>query len=226
MMRMNSLFLVLLAAGCLIESGCGHGPPAVDKNVIVLVIDTLRRDRLHAFGFDGNISPCMDELAVDGFCFRKAFAPSSWTKPSVASLLTGLYPGRHGAVGCPTFLTGLGDLKESHRTLAEYLKEAGYFTAAMVTNPHIVPKNHFDQGFDEFVEPAGNAEVLLDKALEWIRGRAGAQRYFLYLHIFDPHMPYAPPAPYQKIREDRPGGRIPVRTAGEPPGYSILGGAV
>jgi arylsulfatase A-like enzyme len=121
----------------------------------------------------------MDRLTAEEFNFRKALAPSSWTNPSVASLLTGLYPARHGAVCCPTFLTGLSDLKESHRTLAEYLKETGYRTAAMVTNPHIDPWYRFDQGFDEFMQPAGKAGELLDKALEWIRNRQGERRFFL-----------------------------------------------
>ena len=74
-------------------------PPPAGKNLILIVIDTLRADRLGCYGYGEGTSPCMDRLAAEGFRFRNALAPSSWTKPSVASLMTGLYPGRHGTVG-------------------------------------------------------------------------------------------------------------------------------
>lgn len=165
--------------------------------MIIVLVDTLRRDRVGAFDPGRRLTPCMDRLAREGFRFTRAVAPSSWTKPSVASLFTGLYPGRHGAVGCPTFLTGLQVLEEGFTTLAERFRAAGYRTAAFVTNPHVIPEYGFDQGFDRFVEPAGNAEALLEKGLDWIREEGRRGPFFLYLHLFDPHMPYRPPEPFR-----------------------------
>jgi len=167
--------------------------------VIVVLIDTLRSDHVDALGAKKGLSPCMDRLAEQGFLFQRALAPSSWTKPSVASLFTGLYPGRHGAIGTPVSFNGRASaLDPALVTLAEQLKSAGYHTAAFATNPQIIADFHFDQGFDRFVQPAGTAGELLNRALEWIKDRQPGERYFTYLHLIDPHEPYFPP---QEFRE-------------------------
>lgn len=187
------------------------------SNVIVVLVDTLRRDHVGAYGYEKETTPCMDRLAEEGFVFRRAVAPSCWTKPSVASLVTGLYPGRHGAVS-----RGLEDgrlcmLNPDHLTLAERMKAAGYKTAAFVTNPHIIPTFHFDQGFDDFIQPAGDAKELLAKALDWIDGRDREDKFFLYLHVLDPHVPYYPPKGYrEKFVEGNPGPGAPLVRMGDP----------
>jgi arylsulfatase A-like enzyme len=210
------LCLIVLGMG-----GCSQQTGSSDANVIVIVIDTFRTDRLGIHGCERNLSPAMDRLAREGFAFHKAVAPSSWTKPSVASLFTGLYPGRHGAVLSPlrdevVGYDGLTVLAPSHTTLAERMKEAGYRTAAFVTNPHIIPAYYFDQGFDEFTQPAGKAELLLDKALNWIETAGNEEKFFLYLHVIDPHTPYFPPKEYWEDYFVDPGINAPFIRQGDP----------
>lgn len=190
--------LACLPAMMLFNQGCGREESFSDKNVILILVDTLRRDHLGAYGSEKALSPCMDRLADEGFSFKNALAPSSWTKPSVASLLTGLYPSRHGAIGCLAFLPGRSTLDARHTTVAESFQEAGFKTAAFVTNPHIITRYGFNQGFDHFMQPAGHAGELLGKALGWIEEAEGnKEKFFLFLHVIDPHMPYFPPEDYR-----------------------------
>jgi arylsulfatase A-like enzyme len=185
-------------------------------NVVVIVIDTLRSDRLSAYGAKRRFGQFLDGLAEEGFCFRRAFAPSTWTKPSVASLMTGRYPGRHGALGNLVFNRNLMHLDEEYTTLAERLKDAGYRTAALVTNPHILPRYHFDQGFDEFTQPAGRAERLFSRAADWVKRAGRDEPFFLYLHAVDPHSPYFPPERYRrKATAADPGPDAPFARRGE-----------
>jgi choline-sulfatase len=205
------LFIALLVGA----TACTRTDALDEANVIVLLVDTLRRDRVGK-----SLSPCLDRLAAEGICFRGAVAPSSWTKPSVASLMTGLYPGQHGAVRYPwqpktVGFHGMVPLDERHVTLAERMKAAGFRTAAFVTNPHIIPAYQFNQGFDEFTQPAGDAGELLDRALEWIESSSG--RFFLYLHLIDPHQPYFPPEQYrERMAKGDPGEKAPYTRKGDP----------
>jgi arylsulfatase A-like enzyme len=190
----------------------------------VLLVDTLRRDRLGVHGYEKRISPCMDRLAAEGICFNNAVAPSSWTKPSVASLMTGLYASRHGAILYPSAtdpnkLAGTMALSQSRVTLSEKLKTAGFRTAAFITNPHIIPSLNFDQGFDTFVQPAGIGEELFQRTSEWIETLAPGECFYLYLHLIDPHMPYFPPEEYRKkFASNEPADRAPYTRKGSPLG--------
>jgi arylsulfatase A-like enzyme len=213
--------LSLFWAGLLFLSvflwACGREKILEDAHVIVIVIDTLRQDRLGVYGYPKDITPFMDQLAEEGILFKHALAPSSWTKPSVASVLTGLYPRRHGVVGSLNFLDHLASLDEAHITLPERLQAAGYRTGAFMTNPHLLPAFHFDQGFDTFVQPAGKAPVLLYRALQWIEGLKNTDKFFLYLHIIDPHAPYVPPEAYRdRFVKIDPGEGAPFTKIGNP----------
>lgn len=194
---------LLLVSGCKRETSF-HAENLHDKNLIIIVVDTLRKDYLGAYDSSVTTSPCIDSLAGESFCFHQAVSAASWTKPSVASLMTGLYPSRHGAVGqshggfCQqAFLSDLATLDPSHVTLAEALKQNGFSTAAFITNPNLIREYNFDQGFDTFVQPAGNAEELFERANDWIAQQEKDERFFLYLHVIDPHMPYYPPEGYE-----------------------------
>ena len=193
------------------------------SNVIIVLIDTIRCDRLGVYGFEGDLTPCMDRLAGKGVCFRRTIAPSSWTKPSVASLFTGLYPGRHGAIGGPNWGNGTSSmLNTDHVTLAERLHAVGYRTAALVNNPHILSRFHFDQGFDDFIRPEGDVEQVLAKALEWIRGKKEEDKFFLYLHVMDPHAPYTPPDSFkEKYGVALPGKGALLAREGNPLGIQL-----
>ncbi len=171
-----------------------------DTSLVLVVVDALRSDRLGAWGGDPGVTPCLDRMAGESVRFRHAVAPSSWTKPSVASLMTGFYPGRHGAVGLTRSLQRYGGstrLDSGQVTLAETLRQAGFSTAAYTTNINISVRNNFHQGFDQFVQRAGDADELCTGALEWLDGRQPGERFFLYLHILDPHAPYTPPEPFR-----------------------------
>lgn len=154
-------------------------------HIILYVIDTLRPDRLHCYGYPFPTSPHLDRLAQESVRFRSVVAQSSWTKPATATILTGLAPHQHGAVD---FSDQLPDKVE---TLAERLKAAGYETRALVTNLFVSQAFGFQQGFERFDYQALNALATT----EALRGqlRRSDRPLFLYVHTMDPHLPYAPP---------------------------------
>lgn len=114
-------------------------------NIILIMIDTLRADRLPQYGYDGQSAPAFERLAADGVVFENASAQASWTKPSTATLLSGLYPSTHRAIGKPD------RLPRSVTTLAEALADAGWRTGGIVTNVNLSPSYQFDQGFHEYL---------------------------------------------------------------------------
>jgi arylsulfatase A-like enzyme len=174
------------------------GPlPAVEKpsrrpNVLIYLVDTLRSDRLGCLGYPKPITPNIDRFAAVSSLFLNAVGQSSWTKASVASIFTGLWPPAHGAIGWKHKLSDEID------TLAEFLHAEGYQTAAFVTNPNVVKTFGFTQGFDEFTRklkrPSDQVNAM---AFDWIDGRREDAPFLLYLHTMDPHAPYAPPEPFR-----------------------------
>lgn len=190
--RMVSLLVSVAAtiAGCRSSS-----PPAPD--VIVYLVDTLRPDHLGVYGYSRATSPNLDEFARDAVVFDNAYTPASWTKPAVASLLTGLLPRRHGTI------TDSARLPSHVGTAAELLKQRGYRTAAFVTNPHVIPLWGFDQGVDVFRDlrvrdrPA-KADEVVSTVLDWLAG-VGPEPVFLYVHTIEPHAPNSPPKPFRSM---------------------------
>lgn len=182
--------LAALPMGCAREAG---GPR---PDIIIYLVDTLRADRLEPYGCERLTSPSLSAFAERAIVYEHAYSPSSWTKPSVASLLTGLYPSSHLA------LEKRDLLPESVVTAAEYFRENGYETAAIVSSPWIIPTFRFDQGFDHFeiVELSGSvrgtrASDVHVAVARYLASREGEARapLFLYVHTRDPHAPYAPP---------------------------------
>lgn len=162
-------------------------------NVLIYLIDTLRRDRLGAYGYDRETSPEIDDFASTATLYTQAIAQSSWTKPSVASLLTGLWPTSHGATGWRH------RLPEDAETLAEALKAEGYHTAAIVGNPNVVEAYGFDQGFDDFSRRLRHQSDQHHKlVLDWFEQYDSTQPFLLYVHTTDPHVPYKPREPYRE----------------------------
>jgi arylsulfatase A-like enzyme len=165
-------------------------PEGAAPHVIVVVVDTLRADRLGAYGGPDQ-SPRIDALAAAGRLFRSGRGASSWTWPSTTSILTGLYPNGHGVQDDAHCL-----LLERFDTLPELFMRAGYTTGAFITNPLIATDNNFHQGFESFAYlPGLTARALNERVRAWLEGTRGTTR-FAYLHYFDPHMPYAPPPEY------------------------------
>jgi len=171
------------------------------SNLIIILVDTLRRDRIGAFGDEQGLTPYLDELVGESIRFPNAYSTCSWTKPAVASVMTGLYPGQHGAV-CVELRKqsswGSGVLPSAHVTLAEQMQAAGYSTAGFAANVHIRAKTLFDQGFETFEYTNAHGASMFERALEWVDDRAADEAFFLYTHLVDPHSPYVPRAPFDQ----------------------------
>jgi arylsulfatase A-like enzyme len=175
--------------------------------IVLYLVDTLRADHTGPYGYARDTTPELDAFAAESVVFEEAIASASWTKPSVASLLTSLLPGRHRAVQ-------LRDrLDDDVVTLAEMLGAKGYATGAAIANSVIyLQEANFHQGFDYFEGLHGEddrpskiveAAPVVDRALAWVEARQGLAT-FLFVHTMDPHVPYTPPAPFDRLYEPHP----------------------
>ncbi len=200
----------VIALAAMLPGGCADEPSL--RPVILVVIDTLRKDHLSFHGYDKETSPGIDGLAEESVVFERCIAPSSWTKPSTASLLSGLDPLRH------TAHRNRSIAKEA-RLLSEILQDAGYATAAFSGNPYVSAKFHLDQGFDTFYEGGGqnpkdypDITVLLNEARAWL-AEPPPEPFFLYLHVMNVHGPYrAPPEYRERFRNSAAGeGKLPFQ---------------
>lgn len=193
--RLNGAAMALALFGA-----CGASDSATVEgrgwNVLLIVIDTLRADHLGVYGHAAPTSPRIDALAKEGVVFDGMYSQAPWTKPSIASLFTSLYPGQHLVLKEGTD----NQLSLSLTTLAEVLSQAGYRTGAVSQNPHVQAKTGFDQGFDEFHGLSGYQSGVdqMVKAGEGFLDGAADQPFFLYMHFLDPHGPYAPPPKLRK----------------------------
>ena len=170
-----------------------------DVNLIFVLVDTLRADRLSAYGYERATSPILGELAKGGILFRNVLSQSSWTKTSMASLWTSSYPASNGIT---RYMHGLPDAAQSP---AEILREAGLRTVGIWRNGWVAPNFGFQQGFDLYYLPkAGQRPMYMRQknpssldiggtdqdatwsAVEFLRG-VGDQRFFLYIHYMDVH---------------------------------------
>jgi arylsulfatase A-like enzyme len=169
-----------------------------DVNVLFILVDTLRAHRLHGYGYERETSPMLDHLAATGVRFARHRAQSSWTKCSMASLWTGLYPVRTGV------LRHDHALAEEARLPAEILRDAGFRTAGLWRNGWVAPNFGFSQGFEVYHRPRpsplppsvrrenpairleGSDVDILESAREFLRLH-GQERWLLYLHMMDVH---------------------------------------
>ena len=167
---------------------------------MLITIDTLRADRLGAYGWPRGTSPSIDALARDSTLFETAVPTCPATAPSLASLLTGTHRATHRVFGNGWVLPG------EVTTLAELLQARGYRTIARLANPAVDAKMGFAQGFDDFAIPAtleSSGPGMLEGGplvadVEQIVAGLGAQPFFLWVHFMDPHGPYFPP---QEMRD-------------------------
>lgn len=156
-------------------------------NVILVSIDTLRADHLGCSGYRADTSPHIDGFAQEGVRFARAYAPSSTTLPSHASMLTSLYPGTHKAE-----VERSTPLAEEVTTLAEVLRAAGYRTAAVVDDGQLDPIWGLNQGFETYaVAHLEGFRTILPLALERLEALK-KEKFFLFLHTYDVHTPYRP----------------------------------
>ena len=169
-----------------------------DLNILFIVVDTLRAGRLGAYGYERDTSPALSSLARSGIRFANHYSQSSWTKSSMASLWTSLYPVRNGVLRFDDAVSPDAQMP------AETLKAAGFRTAAIWRNGWVAPNFGFAQGFDSYHNPRpipippsvrrenpslesdGSDHELVLSAIEFLR-TYGDQRFFLYLHLMDVH---------------------------------------
>ena len=184
------LLVVALTAGGL-AGWLGQKPKARPKNLVLVTIDTLRRDRVSAYGYWRQTTPFLDQLAREG-ARADGVSPTPWTKAATATLLTGLHPLRH-----QTFSES-DVIPAEAATLAEELAAAGFDTLGVSSNGWVSRAWGFERGFRDFVSVwrlgYGKFPTSAQVNQELIpRLAALREPYFLYVHYLDPHMPYSPP---------------------------------
>jgi arylsulfatase A-like enzyme len=170
-------------------------------NLLVIVMDTLRADRMSCYGYEKPTTPHLDALAARGLLFESAYSTASWTWPSTASIMTGLLPYEHGVLS-----NSACNLNLSYRTIAEALQDVSFSTAAISCNPLVNRATHFDQGFESFDE--GVRMRMSDEVIDEVEAtlaRLSESRFFLYLQLVDPHTPHKP----LQSELDRLGGEEP-----------------
>ena len=196
-------FGLLLACGLLVGALAGGCTPQVrdQKSVIVIVIDTLRRDKLGIYGNARGLTPQLDALASQALVCDDAWAHAPWTLPSTASLLSGVLPQRHGAGGDVS--SGFRAVREDTPLLAEQFRAHGWRTGLIANVDFLGPAFGLTRGF-EHVDALGSrdnhtprtATRTTQDALRFVEG-CGDQPFFLVLHYFDVHAEYEPPQPWR-----------------------------
>jgi len=176
-------------------------PPGDRPNLVLISIDTLRADRLGAYGHDRPTSPTIDRFAAGAVLFENALAQAPVTAPSHATLFTGLYPEAHRVQNMfdGEQHTGVPPLGASIPTLAEILSAAGYATSARVGGGNVHPEIGFGRGFDSYVVLQGwRATQQFEAAsVELARLAEGGEPFLLFAHTYETHAPYLPPAAYR-----------------------------
>jgi len=177
-------------------------------NIIWILIDALRADHLGCYGYPKNTSPFIDKFAEKSIIFKYAFSQESYTQASVPSFFTSLYPFEHSVL---YDYPRIDILAPKFLTIAEFLRNYKYRTAAFVFNPHLKDKFNFGQGFDlyddnkkgwdnslPFYETYETAKKIYDKVNQYFK-KNNKRPIFLYLHYRDVHSPYAPPPPFHQL---------------------------
>lgn len=206
----RNLRLLFAALTVFILPGCDKETPA-DKsplaghNVLLITLDTTRADRLGYHGYTAAKTPALDALAARGVVFDDAIAQVPLTLPSHGTILTGRFPKEFGVR-----INNQGAIGDTHPRLPNYFKERGYRTAAFVATFVLDARFGLDRGFEHYDDDMVNmsmknqpleweqpANIIADRALAWL-GKDTSKPFFAWLHFYDPHDPYTPPAPYPK----------------------------
>jgi arylsulfatase A-like enzyme len=199
---------VWVAALCLclaVSGGCGSSR---GTNVLIVAIDTLRADHLGCYGYPRPTSPRIDALSREAVVFRTAVSQSPWTLPAFASMFTGLTPSRHRAgeghfsANAVQMSGGVSSLATDHETLATVLKRAGYRTGSFVSNAYVSAAVGLARGFDDHL-CADDSRGAVEAALAWLETHHDG-KFFLFLHLIDPHSPYTPPPEYAALFDSKP----------------------
>lgn len=180
--------LLFALAGCAGAAGAKPQPP---KGILVLLVDCLRADHLAAGGSTLGATPNLDRLASEAVVFDRASAVASWTRPSVPSIWTGLYPSEHGLTDLIEGGKGVrgGVLSEDAVTVAEAMQAAGYRTAMIGNQFQLSPRFGMAQGFDLYQNNVKSAHGMRENLVGWL-DEAPEKPFFAYLHYLEIHWPY------------------------------------
>lgn len=195
-------FLPAPAEVSVARAALSDGGASQPRGVILIVADTLRRDHLDAYGYERATAPVLARMAEQGALFADAIAQAPWTKPSMPSILSSLYPGTHG-------VTQYRDLlPRAATTLAEVYRDAGFATWHTASHAWAGTPSGLEQGVEVLHEgpsltrdpahPSKTARVYVTRFLEWLE-RHDDVPFFAFLHFFDPHLPREPYAPYDTM---------------------------
>lgn len=225
-----------------------HPPDAV----FLIVVDTLRADRLSCYGYRSHRTPNIDRLASSGVMFQRAISAASWTRPSMGAILTSHYPTQLGLIEQPansrqTFKKRESRPQLSHvlphykRTLADFLYDAGFYTAAFVNQPALTCGCGFERGFIDFYYPVApgkinrfggkqsssipqewsstrdaleNDQALVKEFELWLSTRS-KEKVFVWIHLLTPHLPYLPPYRYCRLTLGKGHRQLSARYNGE-----------
>ncbi len=162
-------------------------------NVLLIVPDALRADHLGCYGYGRPTSPHIDKFAAEALFFEKAMSNSPWTKPSMGSVFTSMYPYEHKA------FSWMDSLPDECLTLAEVFRNMNYATFAIQTNPSITEKHNFKQGFQYYQEMVlEKGDVVTSNFNAWTK-KHKKKPFFAYLHYMDTHVPYNAPKEFSQI---------------------------
>jgi len=205
--------VLLVLASCRSTGKKTEGVASLRRmNVVLITIDTLRADRLGCYGYREIDTSNLDRLAKKGVVFENAVAQAPLTAPSHASMMTGLYPTRHKVRDTGGFV-----LPSSYPTLATILQRNGWDTAAFVGAAVMKKRFGLNPGFTVYDDEMPNADPsqpsgeaaqrtaadTVDRAVRWLDGQSG-KPFLLWVHLYDPHLPYSPPSPFREKYADRP----------------------
>ena len=203
---------IVLALGlAALAAGCGGGVEP-HRNVLLIVVDTLRADHLSCYGYPRDTSPNLDRLAAEGWRYEHAVSPAPWTTPSLAAVFTSRYP----------TMLGIEDVRsvvpDELTLLPEALARHGLTTGAVVSHSFCGSEWGFDQGFDSFDEanvlgPTGiSSRGVTDAGIDFLDAH-GDEPFFLWLHYFDPHNQYIPHQGFGAPPDPGYRGRVDPRTS-------------
>jgi arylsulfatase A-like enzyme len=202
--------------------------------VIFITISTLRADHVGGLGYNRDTTVYLDSFAEKNILFRKAFATSGWMMPAHGSIITSLYPGCHRATHIDN------SLDDEHHTLAEILRDNGYYCVGFCCNPRLDDEHGFAQGFDIYddysvsimldamafgigqdvdINRRRTNDLINDAAIRWLQNNTH-KPFFMFVHYYDNHWDYLPPPPYDRLYDPNYRGPIDGRQIAREPLYS------
>jgi arylsulfatase A-like enzyme len=204
------------------------------KNVILITVSTLRADHVGCMGYGRDTTPNFDVFAKKNILFKNAFATSSWAMPSMGSIFTSRYPSQHGATHINK------SLGADNYTLAQMLKDHGYYTIGFCCNPRLSSDYGFARGFDLYDDYSASIilqsmsfekedsletnkrrtnDLVNDAAMRWLKNNTH-KPFFLSVHYYDNHWDYLPPSPYNTLYDPNYKGTLDGRQIAREPLYS------